>query len=116
VRRMRVEEKRRTGVGIADDEAIVVDGDGGDADDDDGRVWWWIICGVVAGWWWWMVLVHGRTCIGFRREKAWAVDRENVAAGFLALFASHAVTITVQVESRLQIPLLAAFLVRYFME
>lgn len=91
---MRVEEKRRTGVGIADDEAIVVDGDGGDADDDDGRVWWWIICGVVAGWWW-MVLVHGRTCIGFRREKAWAVDRENVAAGFLALFASHAVTITV---------------------
>ena len=56
---MRVEEKRRTGVGIADDEAIVVDGDGGDADDDDGRVWWWIICGVVAGWWWWMVLVHG---------------------------------------------------------
>ena len=55
---MRVEEKRRTGAGIADDEAIVVDRDGGDADDDDGRAWW-IICGVVAGWWWWMVLVHG---------------------------------------------------------
>lgn len=63
---------KRTCVGIADDETVILDSNGGDAGDDDGNLWG-IVWGIVAGRG--LGLVHWKARIGeFRGRRAWEME------------------------------------------